>query len=152
MGMVAHTAELKSAASQANVVFRADAEALTPRRPDGALSTDFQFWSGLSGRGYVHTIFDLIGCPRVPACSYVLVRRAADGKRSPLRIGTVAAEAWSLNLAEIRHRAAQLGANEVHLHLIAGDAGSRAKIAEDLQAGHFAELSPEPTERPAFLC
>ncbi len=147
MGMVAHTSEPKSA-----VVFRADAEALTPHRPDAALSNDFQFWSGLSGRSYVHTIFDLIGCPRVPACSYLLVKREANGARAALRIGTVSAEAWSLNLAEIRHRAAQLGANEVHVHLIAGDAGSRLKVAEDLQAGLFAELSPEPALRPAYLC
>jgi hypothetical protein len=152
MGMVAHTVEMKSAEHLANGLVRSDAEALTPRRPEGALATDFQFWSGLSGRSYVHTIFDLIGCPRVPACSYVLVKREANGAQRALRIGTVSAEAWSLNLAEIRHRAAQLGANEVHLHLIATDTGTRTKVAEDLQASQFAELSPEPTARPAYLC
>ncbi len=147
MGIVPQTAEFKSA-----VVFRADCDALSPRRPEGAQASDFQFWSGLSGRSYVHTIFDLIGCPRVPACSYVLVKRDGDGVRSALRIGTVSADAWSLNLAEIRHRAAQLGANEVHLHLIASDAASQQRVAEDLQAKQFAELSPEPAARPAYLC
>jgi len=147
MEMVPHAAETKSAA-----VFRAEVEALAPRRPGTLSGADFQFWCGLSGRSYVHTIFELIGCPRVPACSYVLVKREANGLRSALRIGTVSAEAWSLNLAEIRHRAAQLGANEVHVHLIAGDAASRLKVAEDLQAGQFAELAAEPATRPAFLC
>jgi len=112
----------------------------------------FQFWRGASGRRYVHTIFDLIACPRLPACSYVLVRRDAAGNREPLRIGTVSAEAWSLNLAEIRHRAAQLGANEVHAHLIASEPATRARIAADLQAGQFAELAAEPSACPDRLC
>jgi hypothetical protein len=111
-----------------------------------------QFWRGASGRHYVHTVFDLISCPRLPACSYVLAYRDASGRRRALRIGTVSAEAWSLNLAEIRHRASQLGANEVHAHLIAADTEGRARTAQDLQASQFAELSAEPTERPARLC
>lgn len=147
MGIVPQTTEFKSAA-----IFRIESDALVPTRPEGPLKSDFQFWSGLSGRSYVHTIFDLIGCPRVPACSYVLVKRDRDGARTPLRIGTASADAWSLNLAEIRHRAAQLGANEVHLHLIAGDAATRLQVTKDLQAGQFAEVSPEPASRPAYLC
>ena len=111
-----------------------------------------QFWRGASGKGYVHTVFDLLTCPRLPACTYVLVRRDANGNRRALRIGSVSAEAWSLNLAEIRHRAAQLGANEVHAHLIAAGACARSKVAEDLQAGQFAELSAEPSPRPRHLC
>ena len=152
MGMVPHTAAPLAAGVNAAAAFRAEADALAPRRPDGAQASDFQFWSGRSGRRYVHTIFDLIGCPRVPACSYVLVKRDAGGARTPLRIGTVSAEAWSLNLAEIRHRAAQLGANEVHLHLIASDVATRLQVAEDLQTGQFAERAPEPALRPAYLC
>lgn len=115
-------------------------------------AASFQFWRGTSGRRYVHTIFDLISCPRLPACTYLLVRRDASGNRTALRIGTVSAEAWSLNLAEIRHRAAQLGANEVHAHLIAGDGQARGRIAADLQAEQFAELAAEPAPVPERLC
>lgn len=115
-------------------------------------ASSFQFWRGASGKRYVHTIFDLITCPRLPACAYVLVRRDAAGNRRALRIGTVSAEAWSLNLAEIRHRAAQLGANEVHAHLLCDDAARRGKIAADLQAGQFAELAAEPTPVPEQRC
>ena len=111
-----------------------------------------QFWHGASGKRYVHTVFDLLACPRLPACTYVLVRRDALGHSQALRISTVSAEAWSLNLAEIRHRAAQLGANEVHAHLIAADTASRIQVAQDLQAGQFAEFSPEPAARPERLC
>ena len=125
--------------------------AMTGPPHDLAVSQAFQFWRGASGQRYVHTIFDLVGCPRLPACTYVLVRRDASGARRPLRIGMVTAQAWSLNLAEIRHRAAQLGANEVHAHLIAGEAQSRCAIASDLQAGQFAELSAEPASCPGLL-
>ena len=112
----------------------------------------FQFWSGASGRRYVHSVFELTGCPRLPACTYVLVRRDAQGKRTPVRIGAVSAEAWSLNLAEIRHRAALLSANEVHVHLIADDVPTRTQIAADLQAGQFAEYAAEPAPVPSYLC
>ena len=133
------------------------AEQLAPASADltrvaVAPSPTLQFWRGVSGRRYVHTVFELISCPRLPACTYVLVRRDAKGARQALRIGTVSAEAWSLNLAEIRHRAAQLGANEVHAHLIAADTTGRARVVQDLQAGQFAELSAEPSTRPALLC
>lgn len=117
-----------------------------------AETLSLHFWRGASGKRYVHTVFDLLTCPRLPACTYLLVRRDAKGNRRALRIGTVSAEAWSLNLAEIRHRAAQLGANEVHAHLIAPGAAARCQIAEDMQAGQFAELSAEPSERPRHLC
>lgn len=116
-----------------------------------APATSLQFWRGASGRRYVHTIFDLITCPRLPACVYMLVRCDLEGRRHVLRIGTVSAEAWSLNLAEIRHRGAQLGASEVHAHLLAVDAAARSRIATDLQAGQFAELSAEPSGLPQRL-
>ena len=125
--------------------------ALSESRADIGQKQAFQFWRGASGRRYVHTIFDLVACPRLPACTYVLVRRDASGKRQALRIGTVTAQAWSLNLAEIRHRAAQLGANEVHAHLLTSEQDQRATIAADLQVGQFAELAAEPAARPVHL-
>jgi hypothetical protein len=147
MGMATRSFE-----SQRPVASSAPQDSFAERKFGGLATSDFQFWTGASGRSYVHTRYDLIGCPRVPACAYLLVKRDDAGVRTALRIGTVAAEAWSLNLAEIRHRAAQLGANEVHLHLLAGDAATRANVASDLQQGLFAEHSPEPTPTPAYLC
>jgi hypothetical protein len=126
----------------------------TPKAAASKSSPDLalHFWQGASGQRYVHTVFDLLSCPRLPACTYVLVKRDAQGNCHPLRIGTVSAEAWSLNLAEIRHRAAQLGANEVHAHLIAAGSSARLRIAQDLQAGQFAEFAAEPATPPHWLC
>lgn len=92
-----------------------------PARLEGApdLSQRFHFWTGASGRRYVHTVYSLIECPALPTGNYILVKRAADGRRSVLSIGSVGHDAASLNLAEIRQRGAELGADEVHVHLLA---------------------------------
>lgn len=112
------------------------------------LEQDFHFWRGASGRRYVHTVYSLIGCPELPEANYVMVRRRADGSREALRIARSEDEAPSLNLAAIRQRAAQLGAHEIHVHLLADSRAERALVERDLQAGQFAELAAEPTSRP----
>jgi hypothetical protein len=95
----------------------------------------FHFWCGASGQRYVHTIYPLVDCPALPASNYILVKREASGKRTVLSIGRVANSAPSLNLAELRQRGAELGANEVHVHLLAGTA-KQAKLVEfDLRTG-----------------
>ena len=95
----------------------------------------FHFWCGASGQRYVHTIYSLIECPALPACNYVLVRADANGKRAALSIGHVAQSAPSLNLAEIRRRGAELGANEVHIHLLAGSAKQSKLVEFDIKTG-----------------
>jgi hypothetical protein len=97
----------------------------------------FHFWCGGSGQRYVHTVYDLLDCPEVPAANFLLVHRDASGRRSVLAIGHLKHEAASLNLAEIRHRGARLGANEVHVHLLAPSAQERRIVELDLRAGRI---------------
>jgi hypothetical protein len=103
----------------------------------------FQFWAGASGRRYVHSVFSLIECPETPKAVYLLVRCDNNGRRTVLKVGRVEHEAESLNLAEIRHRGAKLGANQVHLHFLAKDEQERRMIELDLRVAHFSELSAE---------
>lgn len=103
----------------------------------------FQFWCGTSGQQYVHSVFGLIGCPELPRANYLLVRRGASGRRTILRIGRTEHDAASLNLAEIRHRGAKLGANEVHVHFLGADERQRRTIERDLRAGLFSEPGVE---------
>lgn len=103
----------------------------------------FQFWAGASGERYVHSVFSLIGCPELPKAVYVLMRRDNNGRGTVLRIGRTEHEAPSLNLAEIRHRGAKLGANEVHVHFLADSRRQRREVESDLRAAHFQELSAE---------
>jgi hypothetical protein len=101
------------------------------------LNDRFHFWSGASGRRYVHSVYDLVDCPEVPAANFLLVHRDGAGRRSVLAIGHLTNSTGSLNLAEIRHRGARLGANEVHVHLLAPSAQQRRMVELDLRAGHI---------------
>lgn len=93
----------------------------------------FQFWTGASGARYVHSVYHLFECPPFDQANYVLVKRHDGGQRTVLAIGRASHTASSLNLAEVRQRAAQLGANEVHLHLLASGQDDSCRIEADLR-------------------
>lgn len=107
-----------------------------------------QIWRGASGRAYVHSVYGLIECPPLPEASYVLVRREADGTAVPLHIGLGQEQAATLNLARIRQRGAQLGANEVHVHFAAGSDAARVLVVCDLRTGQLGGLAAT-AESPA---
>jgi len=98
----------------------------------------FCFWTGASGKRYVHTVYKLVDCPALPAGNYVLVRRGAKGRREILSVGRVTHSAPSLNLAEIRQRGAEIGADEVHVHLLAETPRLRKLVEFDLCTGQVA--------------
>ena len=100
----------------------------------------FHFWSGASGQRYVHTVYNLLDCPALPAGNYILVDASLTGKRTVLSIGRVTHQAASLNLAEIRRRGAELGANEVHVHLLACSVKQSKLIEFDLKTAQAAGL------------
>jgi hypothetical protein len=101
----------------------------------------FHYWRGASGRRYLHSVYTLIGCPAMPQANYILVRRHDDGTRTPLAFGQAKDDATSLNLAHLRHQGAKLGANEVHIHLLAETAEERAAVEADLTAAHPRRLA-----------
>lgn len=108
-----------------------DARLITPPAADNGSA--FQFWTGVSGARYVHSVYHLFECPPVEAANYVLVKRHEGGQRTVLAIGRAVNAAASLNLAEIRQRASQLGANEVHVHLLAQGQDDSRRIEADLR-------------------
>jgi hypothetical protein len=104
-----------------------------------------QLWRGASGRGYTHSVYSLIECPPLPKATFILVRCDADGWRAPLHVGLASEGSATLNLARIRHRGAQLGANEVHVYFHGRSDGARSLAAYDLRAALFGELGAEPS-------
>jgi hypothetical protein len=107
----------------------------SPAKANGA--NRFHFWTGASGKRYVHTVYELLDCPALPAANYVLVRREPGARRKVLSIGRVSNSAASLNLAEIRQRGAELEAHEVHVHLLA-ETPKLSKLVEfDLRTGQI---------------
>ena len=93
---------------------------------------DFTFWRGAAGSRYVHTVYTLLECPELPDANVMLVRRHPSGRAEVMHIGCVEHGVGCSNLAEIRLTAAKLGANEVHVHLLAADSNERAAIERDL--------------------
>jgi hypothetical protein len=108
-----------------------------------------QMWEGASRREYVHHVYSLIECPPLPQATYVLVRRDILGRCRALRVGVGRCEAPTLNLAEVRQRGAQAGANEVHVHLDAASEVERRLVACDLRAGLFGSLAATADADPA---
>ncbi|GAB4236969.1 MAG: hypothetical protein Kow0032_22480 [Methyloligellaceae bacterium] len=94
----------------------------------------YHYWRGASGRRYLHTVYSLVECPALPKANYILVHRAEDGSRRPLEIGQTRTDTHTLNLAHLRFTGARLGANEVHIHLLAESARERARVEADLSA------------------
>jgi len=102
------------------------------------------FWRGASGRRYVHTVYSLIECPPLPQAVYLLVARDKSGRRHVLSIDAGESDAPTLNLARVRQRGAQLGANEVHVHFLSDEEAERQIVLCDLRAGQFGSLASEP--------
>ena len=115
-----------------------------PRQAE--LSERFHFWSGASGKRYIHTIYRLVDCPPLSSGNYMLVRRGEDGQRTLLAVGRTEHATSTLNLAEIRQRGASLGANEVHIHLLAENARQMKLVEFDLKTG---QLDPNGTDTTA---
>ena len=109
--------------------------------PQGDTAARFHFWTGASGKRYVHTVYSLFDCPAVETANYVLVRREGVTKRTVLAIGRLTNESASLNLAEIRQRGATIGADEVHVHLLAMSANEAQAVEADLRTAQFASQS-----------
>jgi hypothetical protein len=101
-------------------------------------------WRGASGRDYLHSVYGLIECPPLPKATYILVRRGTNGEVTVLHISLGRHEAATLNLAKVRQRGAQLGANEVHVYFAARSDEARTLVVCDLRAGQFGALSSEP--------
>ena len=101
---------------------------------ESGMTQRFHFWRGASGAHYIHTVYSLIECPELPRANYLLVKRDANGRRRMMLVGRTTHEAPSLNLAEIRHRGAKLGVNEVHVHFLAETELARRVIEFDLRA------------------
>jgi hypothetical protein len=47
----------------------------------------------------------------------------------------------TLNLAHLRHEGAKIGANEVHIHLLAETAEDRAEVEADLTSAHMRRVA-----------
>jgi hypothetical protein len=112
-----------------------------PQMAETSVSTRFHFWTGASGKRYVHTVYSLFDCPAVDNANYMLVRREGVARRTILAIGRLTNGNGALNLAEIRQQGAAAGADEVHVHLLATSADEAQAVETDLRTAQLPALS-----------
>lgn len=109
-------------------------QAAGPGLPTAERAKRFQFWIGASGARYIHSVYSLFTCPEINDANYLICKTDPDtGASRVLKSGFVNEGAPSLNLARLRHWAASVGADEIHLHLLAGSAKRGKLIAYDIE-------------------
>ncbi len=91
----------------------------------------FWYWSGASGRKYIHSVYSLEACPPLPGAIYVAVRR--EGMlRVALGIGRFTAF-WDgpLSRKDFQRMESQ-GIDQIHVHLLAKSPEASEAILQDL--------------------
>lgn len=103
------------------------------------------WWQGWSSRWYVSSVHSLqdFSCPE--GGMFVIVRKEADGTRTPLVVGAAqdVSDALYHDYGDALLRAIKAGATEIHVHLVATDPDERAAAARDVADGwHMSPDSP----------
>ncbi len=103
--------------------------ALGQEAPDTA--SRFRRWRGASGGAYLVSVYPITECPDYVEAVLIAVE------------GSTGACVWigeagpgGEDLAETLRVAAEAGATEVHVHLLAGDAADRAAAIRDIDGRH----------------
>jgi hypothetical protein len=95
---------------------------------DAEMKDRFWYWQGTSGRKYIHSVYDLDCCPPLPGAVYVAVKRAGH-LRIAVAVGRFA-PFWDKTFDE--NRLADLGADEIHVHLLARNPEQAEAVNRDL--------------------
>lgn len=88
----------------------------------------FWYWTGASGRRYIHTVYAPRRCPPLRGGVYVAARRRGD-ERLPIAVGLFC-DLWT----ETSLRPHIRSVDELHVHLLARAPGEAQAVAEDLKA------------------
>ena len=111
---------------------------------DRAIGREFHYWVGASGTRYLHTVFAPADCPALDEAVYVAVRRACDGRRRALAVGLFGPFGGGCEISA----ATRLGADEIHVHLMADTPAARRIVLRDLAGRHLADAG-RPVSHPA---
>lgn len=99
---------------------------------DPAFQDRFWYWSGASGRKYIHSVYRLDDCPPFPGAIYVAVKRQGH-LRIALDVGRFQ-PFWDhvFGIQEAR-RFASLGVDELHVHLLGKTPAQIEAVFRDLR-------------------
>jgi hypothetical protein len=106
---------------------------------DADVTSRFWNWQGTSGQKYIHSVYELDACPPLPGAIYVAVKRAGH-LRIALAVGRFA-PFWDKTLGDDEFATLEsLGADEVHVHLLARS----PEMAEDIKFDLASALDTAP--------
>jgi hypothetical protein len=98
---------------------------------DPSFKDRFWYWTGASGRKYIHSVYALEDCPPLPGAIYVGVRREGP-LRVVMGIGRFT-QFWDGPLGSREFAALRLKVvDEIHVHLLAKSPEVSNAILEDL--------------------
>ena len=99
-------------------------------------------WQGRSGYWYAHNIFPMISAPKwIAECNYLFVAVGGDHKRYPIYIGQTGNLRSRLTSHEKLRPALDLGATEIHVHLLGVSEDNRLLIEADLLDAYYTPLN-----------
>jgi len=93
----------------------------------------FWYWSGRSGRRYIHSVYSLAGFPPLPGAVYIAARRNG-GVPVAVALGRFPAILDQAGIERLRRRLSALGACELHVHLLARSENEAESVRTDLAA------------------
>jgi hypothetical protein len=103
----------------------------TPEYAD--MKQRFFYWQGQSGQKYIHSVYEIDACPPLPGAVYVAVKRVGL-MRVAVAVGRFA-PFWDKTLGEDDlFRLEALGADEVHVHLLARSPEAAEGVKYDLSS------------------
>jgi len=111
---------------------------------ENEFSDRFWFWTGLSGKRYIHSVYSSENCPPLPGAIYVVVRRLENDNRVPVRMGRFS-PLWDFPLPVDANDSRY----EIHVHLLAGDENQTVRVYDDLAAALELEAHDAPDTRRA---
>ncbi len=105
---------------------------------DPAIKDRFWYWTGASGRRYIHSVYAVDDCPPLPSAIFVLVKRYGV-MRTVVGIGRFSPH-WDGAQHGMGSKGLALAdADEVHVHLLAKSPEQRDAILNDLLDAYEAE-------------
>jgi hypothetical protein len=109
---------------------------------DPGLQDRFWYWHGASGRKYIHSVYAPDNCPPLPGAIYVAVRRQGR-MRMALSVGRFTPFWDGTMMSTEASHVARLGADEIHVHLLAKSSLMAEDILADLRDALFADDADE---------
>ena len=91
----------------------------------------FWYWRGASGRQYIHSVYAPKACPPLPSGVFIAVQRLGDVRRA-LAVGLFR-DIFDPDNMQLS-ASASVGADELHVHLLARKPAEAEAVARDLAA------------------